>query len=1423
MASINNGDSWVEKSDEAPKKKRNNSNVEGLIKHAVEKRLWVPINPKLFNEFQKDKEALIQWVEVEARYIKYEDPEIYGDIDDTDIPKEKIMERILSHSKNLLLLRERAVRELTEQVPELKWELTQVREALASLNEQNLQNLINKKRVVKNFVTKYFPTLTISTQEERKDFEKIFHDIHEKVKSGSDEEVRCLKIIQDYKTYRQNPGSDDIEFLLDVYSSASNERKSQLFRDLGARVSISFAVDQRLINDDKIRDIARTLYGEQLFDEQNKEVQANILNNLKQSRLDILPVDELNMTNLGRIIQNRNSRKILAEEISKSIIMTDETREVLQESEKPILQTIREKKLKEAQETGIEESNYDPYTEFIDEVVKMTSREGGPLVKNSHNLYKEGTVIQFDHPNHGTQFLRIKKVRDENGNPIEVNNWLDLGIELEGMPVVDGVIRKSQYFTLSYDQFLSSLKNLGTAVAISSGNFDSDLITKNPEEEWKYLDMREIEGDPVDMGNIVAKINLLDPEWSAFWFEEWTSFIGSSVENETGKSNNKEIWTIKRIEWNTVDLRSQDWYIADKISLQEVYEVLKDEANFTRIGKISEKNDDMIKALKERWLDHDAKIDKDGRIIVEETDAHGHAKVKHVDCYISEKWGHIRIFGIKNGVVQFGEFDPNGNELSTIRKHAEQNGYDKEIQKLYKKKRSMSYIAFIQYLESNKLEKADTDPILPASSHGHEDHGHDWHGHYDAHMTGSLFKRMLKWQNPASIMKGFEMLYHSIEHTLEKGSKLDAARFAMATSKFLHLPGSVDAQVYSDITSASKEIVEKYEQKIFGLPGPAGRWKCIHIAHDADSRPEEVAAAINYMLKSYGQLYGEDIKHYQSQVNPTSIKTAKPGYFAFLDAFIITSKIGNLQFWREKAYDRAMTEMGSMEKHEGEPTEEQLIHALMKQIDGKWDQFPYAASVVKAIGGPSGFEKNWKFEGFENAKKKGIEQTQMVNADGRVNKAIGYLKTHEIYKAIGAMEAVAGKSKSPEHQIIPILWCVGWFSQYSSHHALQQIKKYAESGYTFHAFSFMRNKDENDNYAATMRLALEDLGEKNGLWHSLANEFDTIKAKFEFDHNDPKKTEDAWIELTKFWQKWQDKGLHDMLQWHNGWLLRKNKEWNSTVRNYLKTLSGKHQMQLNDSNIPGNEYGKDWFDEHGMRMNRIMTFDASTGLYSLKRMLNKIQLSGTKTWDKDMKTVEYEKLWEWVKEQMVKIRDPDFFGGDLELQKKQFDLYRKEIIDYFVRQLTARSSIATDEVIKKYISLPYNYLQDLRNMGIDPYEIYSAERESANKEIDYNNWKSNLSSGSIRAKVETPNLQNELLQSGVQKKADWIVRKNTIRPTKRDINGWQDEDSLSGNRWGIADASDLGPRLYKQSKHWRFKWGNWAHTTEYSDDEDSWH
>jgi hypothetical protein len=147
--------------------------------------------------------------------------------------------------------------------------------------------------------------------------------------------------------------------------------------------------------------------------------------------------------------------------------------------------------------------------------------------------------------------------------------------------------------------------------------------------------------------------------------------------------------------------------------------------------------------------------------------------------------------------------------------------------------------------------------------------------------------------------------------------------------------------------------VEKYEKKIFGLPGPAGREKCLHIIENHDSRPEEVAAAMNYMLKNYGHLYAEDLKHKQSIVKDQDHWINAPnGTFMFFDAFVATANLGNLQHWRREAYKKAISNIGSAESHDAEPTEEELIHALFKELDGAWDKYPYAASVLKALGGP---------------------------------------------------------------------------------------------------------------------------------------------------------------------------------------------------------------------------------------------------------------------------------------------------------------------------------------------------------------------------------------------------------------------------------------------------------------------------------------
>jgi hypothetical protein len=135
-------------------------------------------------------------------------------------------------------------------------------------------------------------------------------------------------------------------------------------------------------------------------------------------------------------------------------------------------------------------------------------------------------------------------------------------------------------------------------------------------------------------------------------------------------------------------------------------------------------------------------------------------------------------------------------------------------------------------------------------------------------------------------------------------------------------------------------------------------------------------------------------------------------------------------------------------------------------------------------------------------KDKGYKQTQMLNAQGRLNKAIGYADTRELKKLVGSMQAVAEKIKAPKYQAIPFIWCVGGFSSYIDSDTLQKVKGYGENGYSFHAYAFMRNREMNDTYTEAVRIALKDI-DKSGV---LLKEFNSIKNSLDPDPEKADKT-----------------------------------------------------------------------------------------------------------------------------------------------------------------------------------------------------------------------------------------------------------------------------------------------------------------------------
>ncbi len=1394
-----------QESTETSKKKPKDYNVHSLLKQGIDREFWDPFDPQKFDSYKVNKGGIYSNISRHMRDLRREGMEEWWEITDDMIDGEStdanISEQIILKSKNLVLKRKQVYDTAMRTFPSIRtqgndWERI-LRDEISSLDENVLDLHIKRWRKLKTLVYDIFPSLRALGADDMSQFSEIFHD-----KDALFDETgkkKLLQIFKDYKDYGQVPDKDSISFILSKYQSASPARRKEVLTWLGAQFSLKFAHDMKLVGDSFVKDVAKKEFGD-IFTTLTSWQQEDFIRTLTQSTSTIVEVKDLDDARLWEIFGDNGRRKAFAQEVFQSLGV-DISNTTKADLSWDIAREIRERKIAEAQEKW-ESDDYDLFDEFVEELsTKLKTKDGASHVRNLKLLKTPWAVIQYEHEDGSTQYVRVKRVRDDEWMPLDVENDTKSGIELEGLSIVDGKIVQNQNFSVSYDDLYSFLAEHKNPNVLKSTDFDA-LLTTNPDDagkDGKIYDARLIiDEDPVTAANIAGKLDIIDSIGSKFGFEEGTAFIAPVNYDDKAKNKNDGVWTIAKIRGNSADIMDPGWIVSEKwVPLAELYNLLISTPGFQRIAKIKG-NEDMLKELSEYWAAW-AKLDDAWRLFIEtsEDDGHGHAKKseKEITCFESEKWGHIRLEFIKDGMVRFWEYDPKGEDESAVKAYAKKHGPDKKMKWLYKWKR-MSYPAFLRYLEDQGLSATTEDKFEKESWH---DLHSDEHEHLHSHLKGSLLKRIMKWQNPASIWKGFEMLYHSIEHTLEKWAKLDAARFAMGTARMVGAwESAIGAQLYADITTASKEILEKYEQKIFGLPGPAGRWKCIHIAHNKDSRPEEVMSAVNYMLKSYGHLYAEDIKHYQPAVTPDRLKNAPPWYFAFFDWLVMTSKIGNLYQWRKKAYDRAIKEMGTEDEHEGEPTEEQLIHALCKMIDGDWGEFPYAASVIKAIGWPGGFEKTWKFEGFDNAHKKGLDQTKMVNAQWRLNKSVSYLETHEIYKAMGAMESMAAKTKSPEYQAMPFIWAVWGYSKFSSHAALQKLKWYAENGLSFHAYGFLRSEGYNNVYKETVKLALQHIWGK-----FLVDEFNKLCKNLAFDQDNPKKTKWAALAMMKFWQENSDKGLHDILQGQNGWLTAKAESGDATVKEYLKIFAGAHAMQLKDNTIPSGEFGMDWYKEHGYQNMIFSQWD--DWLKSLSSMLNKIHFEGTAPGGRPMNEEHKEKIWNYAKNYMMTgLRDEKSFLGNTELQKKQYMAHRKELIKFFSEKLTARTILDREAnatwIIETNIKT-YPYYKDLADMGIDPHAVFNGNVEIGSAESDYQRWKRWGSAEAINPQVTIPDIAQ-----GFKKKANNTLNNkrtptDTIKPKawpRMKRKDWpkkvskiiDDDDMIRGWAWDASVQSD---------------------------------
>jgi hypothetical protein len=1268
------------------------------------------VSPEGINTFEKNVGDFVSELRVKLKRMRDEAKtdgnatEGWASITDGEIDNLSIYainQKVVSLSRPLVSARSKFFSYIKDLYPDIRnhddWE-SKIRKAISEETRSDLESMIKnmRGRNVRSFLSR---TLELETEDavlsprDKKNMRELFGD-PSTLWSEANKKL-LTKIYINWEKYNNAPSLEDLVFLMKIKRWATTEEKIKILSELAVTLPLSFLLKYNLINDDDLERILTAEYGNiyRELDNDNKRKFKESLTDTHSDEIEV-SLSALSMNDVSRIFTlSKEKLSTLYTSIQSGLSLEEK---VPERTEANIL--------KKASEMYPDE---DDHQILFNKYIRSTIAN----IVWIENLSKE-SIIEFGEWESKMR-IEILRTHDESGEfPYEVNNGLSYGIRFRELNVKDGYLRNWAEEDLTYDAFYGFFKRYhDSAKIITKAEFEGNLVNTPEAVEWEKLyDARDLESKNLTKDTIIAKLDEVDEKGREFGFGVGTYF--SAPEEIKWEDTRTGTWQVLSITDNSVVIRGSHGVNNVNVSLEEIYALAK-AWQLRRTAKIIDDRA-FLSALTAYGIATDAQIE-DGLIVQKNKDESGAEKKDIMRKFSSDSWWHIRIMSISDGKVMFWEYDHDEEEHKAS-EFALKNGTKASAKKYYKKN-ILTYWAFLAYLWENSLKNASShDPI--------DDHKHDHHDHDHSHMEWSLLSRLGKMQSIGSMWKGLEMVWHSIEHSLEKWSKLDAARFAMKFGKIL--PGdSIEAQLFADIVDGSKDIVEKLRNKLNNLPGPKGRKKCIHIAHNKDARPEEVVAAIQYMVQGYGHLYAEDIRQYQSKVTKANIDTKPIWYFAFLDGFIHSARLpGWVIEWRKKCYEKAKWLTGN----EWEPPEEMLIHALFKSIDGNYEKYPYAASVVKAIGGPGAFEKDWDFEGRKNAMQKWRDQTTMVNAQGRLNKAVGYLATHELNKAMWSMEKVVGKVKDANFQAVPVVWALGGYTRHMSPQALQDLKNYGETWLTFHAYAFLRKHSDNLIYRDTMRLAVSHLISKWKMSEEDLKEMNAIIDRMDNWPEDQDTTDKQYKKINPpaamadWWQKHCNSGLSDMMQGNNNWLVGAAME-NQTVRDYRKQLIWVHSSSLKDGNIPGGEIGQDYYNEHGFQHTIRRIHEENENYDSINSMLNKISFEWPSRWGRPMNENNKEKIWRYVLKQFENLRDPsNIYTTSEKVKKAQFLAYRKELVRFFNNKVSAWD--ADPNRIEGLIR-ENSYYSDIARLGIDPHAVFDIWLIEKNAESDYQNWKTN--------------------------------------------------------------------------------------------------
>jgi hypothetical protein len=1302
MSTINTSDS--KESSEWEKNKKNSGNIQSLLSESVEMELKNSngvIDPILLDGLKYPE--IYMTIRDKMKFVRDTEDENFSEITDSDvinISDAKILEKIEKFARPLKNARRnlysnirKVFPNIREKIPGLdEWMLFQKIEAL---DENEITKLYSTNRKLAEFLHQYFYVSRESLLFRDYDFMSVFGTDNLR-NTSPDLYQRTESAAIGYKKSWANPELSLIRELIGFYGNGNKEKKKEICEFFNVHISLPDAVRFGFISENEIETIAEVEFAHiwNTLDPETKKSLIQILKNDRNYDVDLATFD---INTIDRYFSSTKMKDILSRGITNTLIKNDESPAKTSGFTKDLVPEIGE--------DGIPRI-HNPFLQLIRS--KITGSNWISKIQKIENL-RAWSVLAFADEAEKVRYFKI------NDTDIDLDGY-DHGVSISDITGKEenSIWNVKDTSKISYDDLYRFLLNINSWKVLNSEEIAS-IKTSDKNDAWitqdpingdgKILDVSDTE-DVLTLEGFIREINIIDPDGEKIGIESGVSFASKWV-LESGEEYDG-IWNISAINPPNISISNKKF--TETTTLDAFLEVAKTKT-FRRIAKLGSQ-EDFLHALGDFGVDGHAHIKGDKLVLEHDNhhDDHGHddhdshgghgSKEKVYDFFQSKSGGHIRINGFSDGLVSFGEY-VSWTALAEVQKKWNAGKLSKKEKAGLYANTTMSYGEFIDYLKKNDL-KATTDNLLvPNATDSY--HPHDPHFEND---FGSFMSKVGSWWSIADMMKGFSNLTHGIEHYFEKSSKLNASRFALWMWRKMWLPLDIMAQLQADEVSGVKEIIEKIQEKFKNLNGPIWRKKALHIAHNKNARPEEVGAAILHMVKWYGSLYAEDIAYAQwSESFINGLLTSCGFTWQALTDMKIKA--------REKSKVLLGNEAGS------DLSEEEMIWGFMKMMDGNYEKYPIAATLVKAMGGPSGFENAWRKDGFEGAYEKWLRQSgDLVNAEARVDHGLSALSTHEYHTAIWSMEKAADKDPSPGIQTLPVVWALGWYSKYLSTKANQKIKWFADGKWhSLHAFSFLRSRTDNDLYRYTFREALKKVAPAQEV-----DKLDKWIKDLEYDGHTQKwdKVKVAVNWLASIWRKYHNKWLHDMLQWKNMWLIE-NANHDPMIKKYFEHLGGVHQ---NNSGDTAHSDDNGWYIQHGYVWSPIVNAvnDEHTGGYTLNsfdRTLRKIHLDSQSFSFRNKDHVE--RYWDPI----VKIvKNLDRGSQDEKLKKAQFLQYRRDILLRLNESFSARWSIQWWlQAIKKQA-----FYTDLLNMGID-MSIILESWSNINKKIDktaekdYQAWK----------------------------------------------------------------------------------------------------